>query len=154
MILALHLLIVQATTWVLVPSNTFSGSLWVGVAKAVLFRGLFHINAVRKLATEQCGGSSFLLDISQPPSIMFLLDTYPQQWSCLERCSWCQVTPSDLGFARLRKHSSSDHVTGTSCLDPFLYLLLLTFITRLSVLELLNVLGLGPQLNICIDLYS
>ena len=130
MILTLHLLIVQATTWVFVPSDTLSGPLWVGVAKTALLRGLLHINAARELAAEHLmGGSSFLSDISQPPSVLLLLNTYPQQWNFLERYSWCQIAPSDLNFAQLRKHSSSDHLPGTSCLDPFLYLLVLISIT-------------------------
>ena len=48
-ILILHLSIIWATTWVLVPSNTLSGFLWVVVAKAALFRGLLHINVAKKL---------------------------------------------------------------------------------------------------------
>ena len=52
MILAIHLLIAQATTWVLVPSDTLSGLLWVEVAKAALFKGLLYINAAKELATE------------------------------------------------------------------------------------------------------
>ena len=53
MILTLHLLIIQITTWVLVPSDTLSDwSLWVGVAKTALFRGLIHINATRKFAAK------------------------------------------------------------------------------------------------------
>ena len=48
MILALHLLIVQANTWVLVLSDTFPNPLWVVTAKAALFRSFLHINAVRK----------------------------------------------------------------------------------------------------------
>ena len=52
MILALHLLIIQATTWVFVALDTLSGPLWVGVANAVLFKGFLHINAARKLAAK------------------------------------------------------------------------------------------------------
>ena len=52
MILTLHLLIAQAITWVLVPSDILSGPLWVGVAKVALFRGLLHINAARELVVE------------------------------------------------------------------------------------------------------
>ena len=52
MILTLHLLISQATTWVLVSSDTLSGLLWVGVVKAALFKGLIDINAARELAAE------------------------------------------------------------------------------------------------------
>ena len=49
-ILILHLLVIWALTWVPVPSDTFFSFLWVVVAKAALFRGLFHINAARKIA--------------------------------------------------------------------------------------------------------
>ena len=52
MILALHLSIVQPTAWVLVPSNTLTGPLWVGATKVALFRGLLHINAAKELAAE------------------------------------------------------------------------------------------------------
>ena len=49
LIFALHLLIIQTITWVLVLSDTISGPLWVGVVKAVLFRGLLHINAAKRV---------------------------------------------------------------------------------------------------------
>ena len=39
-------------TWMLVPSDTLSSRLWVGVVKAALLKSLLHINAARKLATE------------------------------------------------------------------------------------------------------
>ena len=45
-ILAFHLLIIQAYTWVPVPLDTLSGILWVVVTEVALFRGLVHINAV------------------------------------------------------------------------------------------------------------
>ena len=48
MILTLHLLIVQATTWVLILSDTFPNPLWVVAAKASLFKGLLHINAAMR----------------------------------------------------------------------------------------------------------
>ena len=48
MILALHLLIVQAITWVLVLLDTFSNPLWVAAAKVALFKGFLHINAGRR----------------------------------------------------------------------------------------------------------
>ena len=51
-ILIIHLLIIKATTWVFVPSNTSSGLLWVEVTKAGLFRGLLHINMARVLVVE------------------------------------------------------------------------------------------------------
>ena len=46
---ALHLLIIQASTWAPIPSNTSFSSLWAALAKATLFRGLLHINAARKV---------------------------------------------------------------------------------------------------------
>ena len=49
-IFTLHLLIIRNSTWVLVPSNTLSSSLWVAVAKVTLFRGFLHINAAREVA--------------------------------------------------------------------------------------------------------
>ena len=52
MMLALHLSVVQATTWVLVPNDTLTGPLWVGATKTSLFKGFPHINAVRELAAE------------------------------------------------------------------------------------------------------
>ena len=52
MILAVHLLIVQATTWVLVPLDILLSHLWVGAAKEALFKGLLHINVARELAVE------------------------------------------------------------------------------------------------------
>ena len=51
-ILIIHLLIIKATTWVFVPSNTPSGLLWVEVTKAGLFRGLLHINMAKVLVVE------------------------------------------------------------------------------------------------------
>ena len=49
-ILILHLLIIWALTWIFVLSDTPFGFLWVTVAKAALFKGLFLINATRKVA--------------------------------------------------------------------------------------------------------
>ena len=48
MILALHLLIMQATTRVLVPLDTFPNLLQVMATNAALFKGLIHINAARR----------------------------------------------------------------------------------------------------------
>ena len=49
-IMILHLLIIWALIWVSVPSDTFSGFLWVVVIKVALFRGLLNINAAKKVA--------------------------------------------------------------------------------------------------------
>ena len=60
MILALHLLIMQVVTRVLVPSAAFPNLLWVAVTKTVLLRGHFLINAARSLVVSiWCGGDSF-----------------------------------------------------------------------------------------------
>ena len=49
---ALHLLIIQTPTWAPVPSDTPLSSLWVAVAKVVLFRGLLLINAARRVVVR------------------------------------------------------------------------------------------------------
>ena len=49
LILALHLLIMQVATRVLVPSAAFPNFLWVAATKVVLFRGHFLINATKSL---------------------------------------------------------------------------------------------------------
>ena len=49
LILALHLLIMQVTTRVLVSSAAFLNFLWVATTKAVLLRDHFFINAARSL---------------------------------------------------------------------------------------------------------
>ena len=46
---ALHLLIIQNSTWAHVPSDTLINSLWVAVAKVALFRGLLFINVARRV---------------------------------------------------------------------------------------------------------
>ena len=46
---ALHLLIIQTSTWAHVPSDTLINLLWVAVAKVALFRGLLFINAARRV---------------------------------------------------------------------------------------------------------
>ena len=46
---ALHLLIIQTSTWASVPSDAFTSSLWVAVTKVTLFRGLLLINAARRV---------------------------------------------------------------------------------------------------------
>ena len=50
-ILTLHLSFIWDFTWVFVPSDTSSGSLWVVITRVSLFRCLFHINAARKVVT-------------------------------------------------------------------------------------------------------
>ena len=51
-ILALHLLTIQASTLMFVPSDTLSDPLCIRVNNATLFRALLHINATKKLAAE------------------------------------------------------------------------------------------------------
>ena len=48
-ILALHLSFIWDFTWVFVPLDISSGSLWVVITRDSLFRFLLHINAVRKV---------------------------------------------------------------------------------------------------------
>ena len=48
-ILIVHLSIIQTFTQVSIPSVLFSGSLGMVVVKNTLFRGLLHINVVRKV---------------------------------------------------------------------------------------------------------
>ena len=84
----------------LIPSDTPSGLLWVGVAKTTLFRGLLHINAVRVLVVEHLmGGSSF-------------------SWNCsvaMLQCVYLLYLPFSLeGFERL--HLSVNHSSSTSAL--------------------------------------
>ena len=50
-ILTLHLSFIWDFTWVSVPPDISSGSLWVVVTKVSLFRCLLHINAARKMVT-------------------------------------------------------------------------------------------------------
>ena len=50
-ILILHLSFIWDFTWVSVPSDTSSGSLWVVVTKVLLFGCLLHINVARKVVT-------------------------------------------------------------------------------------------------------
>ena len=49
-ILVLHLLVIQAYTWVHVPSVTPFDVLWVAMTQITLFRGHVHINGARMLA--------------------------------------------------------------------------------------------------------
>ena len=51
-ILALHLLVIHAYTWVHVPFTTLSDVLWVVVIQITLFRGHIHINGTRMLAVS------------------------------------------------------------------------------------------------------
>ena len=48
-ILTLHLSFIWDFTWVSVPLDISSGSLWVVITRVSLFRFLLHINAVRKV---------------------------------------------------------------------------------------------------------
>ena len=46
----LHLLVTWTPTWAPILSDTPFSPLWVAAAKVVLFRGLLHINVIRKVA--------------------------------------------------------------------------------------------------------
>ena len=82
-ILIIYLLIIWVSTWVPVPSDTFSSFLWIVVAKVTLFRGLFHINATRKVAAMH---------------LMRWQQLFPRYFwaSCLLVCSWSIFLSSQL----------------------------------------------------------
>ena len=110
LILTLHLLIMQAITWVFVPSATFPNPLWVAATKAALFRGYFLINAAKTLVgCIQYGGDSFSLDCFCTIRLWVSYCTYPSPGStlggCLCRCA--VLSPWDLGYReqdRPRQH--------------------------------------------------
>ena len=52
LILVVHLLIIQVTTWVPIPSAAFLNLLWVVANKVILFRGHFFINTARLSAAD------------------------------------------------------------------------------------------------------
>ena len=95
-----HLLIMQVTTRVLVPSATFPNPLWLAATKAALFRGHFLINVARTLVgCIQYGGDSFSLDCSCTIRLWVSYCTYPFPGGALGGClCWCAVlSPWDLG---------------------------------------------------------
>ena len=111
-ILILHLLIIWVITWVFVPSDTLFSFLWVVVVKATLFKGLFHINAVRKLAV----GHS--MRWQQLFLGHFLASTPPVHWWCTSlsvefpgKSFWVIEYTFDLYFIYPRRHSFSDHLS-------------------------------------------
>ena len=91
-ILALHLLIMQVTTRVSVPSVTFPNLQWVTATKTALFRGHFLINATRMLVVGiQCGGDSFSLNCSYTMLPWLSYSTCPFSWDTLGSCHWWWV---------------------------------------------------------------
>ena len=94
-----------------VPSDTPSGPLWVGVVKAALFKGLLHINAARKLATEHSRRwQQFFLRY-------FLAPILPVRSQCTSlsvkfprRSLWVIENTFVLCFVHPRRQSSSDHL--------------------------------------------
>ena len=108
-ILILHLLVIWANTWVLVPSDTLSDLLWIVVAKPALFMGFLHINAARKLAA----GHSMLWQ--QLFLKYFLASILPIRSRCSSpsvgfsrRSLWVIEYMFDLCFVYPRRHFSSD----------------------------------------------
>ena len=84
-ILILHLLIIWASTWVPVPSDTLSDFLWVVVAKVILFRGLPHINEARKVAAMHLmRWQQLSLDIFGFPSFLYVHEACSYHCSFLE----------------------------------------------------------------------
>ena len=65
-----------------------------------------------QLQSNQCGGSSFFLDIIWLSSVLCSQDACSYQQILLECCPGWQTTPSDLDFAQPRMHSSLDHLLG------------------------------------------
>ena len=111
-ILILHLLIIWVTTWVLVSSYTLSGFLWIVVAKAVLFKGLLHINVARKLAARHSMWWQQLF------LRYFLTFTLPVRSWCTSLSAkfprmslWIIEYTFDLCFVYLRRHSFSYHIS-------------------------------------------
>ena len=114
----------------LVPSDTLSGLLWVEIAKAALFTGLLHINAVKKLAAE------YLMQWQQPFLRYFWTSiplVCPWQTSLLlklpGRSPWTLWYTFDLCLAYSRRNSSLNylphpfhlrHTQGTLSLMPSL----------------------------------
>ena len=88
-ILALHLLIMQVTTRVSVPSATFPNLQWVAATKTALFRGHFLINAARTLVVGiQCRGDNFSLNCSYTMLPWLSCGTCPFSWDALGGCRW------------------------------------------------------------------
>ena len=94
----------------LVSSDTPSGLLWVEVTKVALFRGLLHINAVKKLATEH-------LMRWQQPSLRYFWISIPLVSSqCMSplmeflgRSPWTKGYTFGLCFTYPMRHSSSNY---------------------------------------------
>ena len=91
-ILTLHLSFIWDFTWVSVPLNTSSGSLWVVITKVSLFRCLLHINAAKKVVTMHlirwqrlflmifwAFPPSFQIHRTRPPLLSFL-EGYSSYW--------------------------------------------------------------------------
>ena len=109
-ILALHLLIIHATIWVSVPSDTLPNFLWVGIVKVALFRGHFHINAARELVTKhsirwwQLSLIYFWVSI---PLVRFLCTSLSLELP--GRSPWLLGYTFELCLAYPRRYFSSDH---------------------------------------------
>ena len=111
-ILILHLLVIWVATWVHVPSDTLSCLLWVVIAKIALFKGLLHINAIRKLVI----GHS--MQWQQLFLRYFLTSILPIRLRCMSfsvefpRMSlWVIEYTFYLCFVYSRRHFSSDHLS-------------------------------------------
>ena len=121
MILALHLLIMQATTWVLVPSNTLLNPLWVAATKATLFRGLLHINAAMRF-----GKMHYMwwqpLSLQSCQSQPFLRNSFSTVWPPLITYQWRGLTVWGCNLLGMVMFPSAmDMTRGTITLLKFLY---------------------------------
>ena len=111
-ILILHLLVIWVSTWVYVPSDTLSCLLWVVIAKIALFKGLLHINAIRKLVI----GHS--MQWQQLFLRYFLTSILPIRLRCMsfsvefpKMSLWVIEYTFYLCFVYSRRHFSSDHLS-------------------------------------------
>ena len=109
-IFTLHLLIIRNSTWVLVPSDTLSNSLWVAVVKVTLFRGILHINAARKVvAVHLMWWWSLLLDIFRFLSFSCVCEVHLRHWNFLEGRFNCWIMYFDpYSLSPRRMYSSND----------------------------------------------
>ena len=104
---------IQTLTWILVPSDTLSGFLWIVVAKVVLFKGLLYINAAKKVATVYLmqWWQLSLKYFSRFPSFSYVPETCLYHWSFLEDYVNGWSTSCELYSSYPTRSSSSDNLS-------------------------------------------
>ena len=96
----------------LVPLDTLLGLLWVVVTKAALFRGLLHINAVRKLvAGHLMRWQQFFLRYFLAPILPVCSTCKPLSVKFPRGSLWAIEYAFDLCFVHPRRQSSSNHLS-------------------------------------------